>query len=132
MEVPAGGMPRETLQSLVEQIRRSFREELKEVGLAPTGTIELAPRWDGGTLILRPSREGLAEKEIPVETFFHKIVMARERLRVLEQKINNHPKLNDTDKIELQEYITRIYGSFTTFNLLFEDRAEGFTGSGER
>ena len=102
---------------------------LAESGLAPMAMSELAPRWDGGDLVLRPSKEGLQEKVIPIESFFHKIVMARERLRVLEQKINNHPKLNDAERLELQAYISRIYGSFTTFNVLFDDRADWFVGS---
>ena len=85
-------------------------------------------RWKGGSLIMRPSREGQKEKELPLDDFFHKIVMVRDRLRVLEQKLNSHPGLSSADKVELHQYITRIYGSLTTFNILFADREDWFVG----
>lgn len=94
--------------------------------------VSLAARWEDGEMILRPGKEGLQEKAIPIETFFHKIVMLRDRLRVLEQKINSNDKLNDADKIELQQYITRIYGSLTSFNVLFQYRDDHFRGEGRR
>ncbi len=90
--------------------------------------IELGNKWQGGTLVLKPSSDTLKSKEVPIETFFHKIVMVRDRLRVLEQNINSHPKLNDEDKINMQQYITRIYGSLTTFNVLFQDEEDHFVG----
>jgi hypothetical protein len=90
----------------------------------------LGDRWQGGQLVLRPGKGGTQEKVIPIDAFFRKIVMVRDRLRVLEQRINNHPKLADTDRLELQEYITRAYGSLTTFNVLFTDAADRFVGSG--
>ena len=132
MDMEGGGrrLDRESIESIVKELRKAMREDLREAGVAPTGHIELAPRWDGGEVILRPSREGLQEKVIPMDSFFHKIVMAREKLRVLEQKINNHPKLADSERVELQAYITKVYGTFTTFNVLFDDRNDWFTGSG--
>lgn len=90
--------------------------------------VSLGEKWKGGTLILQPGVSSLQAKEIPIETFFHKIVMLRDRLRVLEQNINAHPVLSDDEKINLQQYITRIYGSLTTFNILFADKDSYFTG----
>lgn len=131
LEVELRAIVREELRAVLpDELRPAFREELRQSGLAASGEVEIAPRWMGGEILLRPGREGLQEKPIPIEAFFHKVVMARERLRVLEQRINNHPKLNDAERLELQEYITRIYGSFTTFNVLFADRLDWFVGSG--
>jgi len=91
--------------------------------------VELGAKWEGGTLILKPGNPALQNKEMPIETFFHKIVMVRDRLRVLEQNINSHTGLSDEDKINLQQYITRIYGSLTSFNVLFSEKEDYFTGS---
>ncbi len=89
----------------------------------------IADRWKNGTLIFRPADANLADKEIPIDTFFHKIVMVRDRIRVMEQKINSSKTLDDQDKIDLQQYITRIYGSLTTFNVLFKVKSDQFVGS---
>ncbi len=91
--------------------------------------LELGDKWKGGTMLLKPGNPALQAKEIPVETFFHKIVMLRDRLRVLEQNINAHSVLTDEEKINLQQYITRIYGSLTTFNVLFASKEDYFVGA---
>ena len=99
-----------------------IREELG------VGEIEMAGRWVGGEMVLTPGKEGLQAKRLPLESLFHKIVMIRDKLRVLEQRINTHPKLDDDDKLQLQQYVTGCYGSLTTFNVLFADREDQFVG----
>lgn len=88
---------------------------------------DLGSKWEGGKMILKPYDDTLQAKEIPIETFFHKIVMVRDRLRVMEQRINSS-KLTDEEKVNLQQYITRIYGSLTTFNVLFKSKETSFKG----
>lgn len=88
----------------------------------------LGDKWSGGTMLLQPANTDHKPKEVPIEGFFHKIVMLRDRLRVMEQKINAHPKLSDAEKVEMQQYITRIYGSLTTFNVLFRYSNDYFVG----
>ena len=89
--------------------------------------VELGDKWDGGTMSLVPADPGLKPKDMPIDTFFHKIVMVRDRLRVMEQRINSS-KLTDEEKVNLQQYITRIYGSLTSFNVLFKYKEDNFVG----
>ena len=105
-------------------LRRIIREEAGMTPVAP------APKWRGGTLVLRPGTPGLQEKTWPIETFFHKIVMLRNRLRTLEQQLNASDLPEDA-KVKMQTYITGCYGSLTSFNLLFADDADLFKGQGE-
>lgn len=89
--------------------------------------VPLGDRWDQGLMILKPKDESLKPKEIPIDVFFHKIIMVRDRLRVMEQRVNAS-NLTDEEKINLQQYITRIYGSLTTFNILFKNKEDYFVG----
>lgn len=90
--------------------------------------VSLGSKWTGGKMILQPGDSTMANKEIPIDTFFHKIVMLRDRLRVMEQRINAHDKLTDEDKVNMQQYITKIYGSLTSFNVLFKFPHDQFVG----
>ena len=112
----------EDIRKIVTAVRAVFNAEQSVTG-------EIADRWSGGQLVLKPGKAGTQEKTVPIESFFRKITAVRERLRVLEQRINSHPKLADEDKLQLQEYITRAYGSLTTFNVLFADAEERFVGT---
>jgi len=93
--------------------------------------VDLGSKWDNGTLVLKPGDDGLKPKEMPIDSFFHKIVMVRDRLRVMEQRINSSA-LTDEEKVNLQQYITRIYGSLTSFNALFAHKEDHFSGSSTR
>jgi hypothetical protein len=113
----------------ITEFRRVLREVIaEEMGL---GDAELHGRWDGGEIVLKPAKPGTQERRIPLDAFFHKIVMVRDKLRVLEQKINSHTGLTDADKVQLQAYITGCYGSLTTFNVLFGRREDWFIGAGK-
>lgn len=111
----------------VDELKDALREVLREEGLI--GAIDLGEKWEGGEMLLKPGRQGLQEKLVPIDSFFHKIVMVRNNLRVLEQNINSSEKLTDEDKVNLQQYITRCYGSLTTFNVLFADKGDWFVGA---
>lgn len=118
-------------QPLATFIRQVVQAVAQELGLESPDQVvsQLAARWHGGTLVLRPADPSLQSKEVPLETFFHKIVLIRNNLRLLEQKLNAHEKLTEADKVELQQYITRCYGSLTTFNLLFRHKEDQFVGA---
>jgi hypothetical protein len=90
--------------------------------------VPMGDRWNGGVMILQPADKTQKAKEVSIDVFFHKIVMLRDRLRVMEQQINAHKLLSDEDKVNLQQYITRIYGTLTTFNVLFKNKEDWFVG----
>jgi hypothetical protein len=111
----------------ISDVERSLLKILRLWG----NTSEIVPlgdRWKGGLMLLQPADKTQKAKEVPIDVFFHKIVMLRDRLRVMEQQINAHKLLTDEDKVNLQQYITRIYGTLTTFNVLFKDKEHWFVG----
>lgn len=116
-----------SLEDVVAAVENVF-DQYYDVG----DLVELGDKWEGGTLVLKPGEDNVLGKEMPISTFFHKIVMVRDRLRVLEQNINSHKKLTDEDKVHLQQYITRIYGSLTSFNVLFKNKIDHFTGESSK
>jgi hypothetical protein len=118
--------PQADLVSLWE-IEKTLIQVIKDYVEYPE-TVELGKKWTGGKMILQPADTALSTKEIPIETLFHKIVMIRDRMRTLEQRINSNTKLEDEEKINLQQYITKVYGSLTTFNVLFKNPEEQFKG----
>lgn len=111
-------------------LEKSLENVLKANDLLPV-EVELANRWEGGTLEIKSDGDAVKSKEIPITSFFHKIVMVRDRIRVMEQRINASKGLSDEEKVNLQQYITRIYGSLTTFNVLFQDKDDYFRGEGK-
>ena len=116
LEMPLANLIRDTAHAVIEGL-----------GLEQKDVVEgLANRWQRGTLVMQSADSSLQPKEVPLETFFHKIVMIRNNLRVLEQKVNASDKLSDADKFDLQQYITRCYGSLTTFNILFKNKDDQF------
>ena len=118
LQLPLDALIRQTAQAVVEALGLEKSEAIVE---------GLANRWQNGNLLLQPADTSLQPKEVPLETFFHKIVMIRNNLRVLEQKVNASEKLSDADKFDMQQYITRCYGSLTTFNILFKDKEDQFS-----
>lgn len=113
---------------LKELIEETTAAAVHALGLERPDSVDVAlgTRWHKGKVVLHPADPALQTKEIPLETFFHKVVMVRNNLRVLEQKINANTQLSDADKVELQQYITRSYGSLTTFNVLFREKEDQF------
>ena len=119
VETPSDLATYEKIEKSLTRVLRRF-SDIQE-------TVPLGQKWTGGRMVLYPGDKSLKEKEIPVETFFHKIVMVRDRVRVMEQRINAS-NLTDEEKVDLEQYITRIYGSLTTFNVLFKNKEDQFTG----
>lgn len=109
------------------EVESSLRKILKKWSDA-SEVVTIADKWKGGKLIFEAGDPNLQSKEIPIDTFFHKITMVRDRLRVMEQKINSSKNLDEQEKIDLQQYITRSYGSLTSFNVLFKQKSQQFIG----
>ncbi|MCA9536802.1 MAG: hypothetical protein KC593_24135 [Myxococcales bacterium] len=118
----------------IDMDQAEFKQVLREVLLEELGVrdVSLGDRWRGGEVELKPGREGVQSKSVPIDVFFKKIVLVREKLRVLEQKINSSANLADDEKVQLQQYVTACYGSLTTFNVLFADKDDHFTGQSSK
>lgn len=116
-----------TIADIEIALNNILDQRLHEMQIVP-----MALKWNKGTMILKPHDSSMQAKEVPIETFFHKIVMVRDRMRLIEQKINAHKILNDEEKVELQQYITAVYGSLTTFNILFKETHHQFKGMGSK
>lgn len=125
-ERPALDLPEDLWSMDADEFRRVLADVIRdELGVS---AVEMAGRWEGGEMILKPGKEGVQEKRVPIGSLFHKIILIRDKLRVLEQKINSNPKLAGDEKVQLQQYVTGCYGSLTTFNVLFADREDNFVG----
>ena len=122
--VEGSPLPEELTDMTRDEFAQAIREALRDEGTE----VRLAPKWEGGSVVLKPGDPGTQPKEVPLDALLHKIVMIRDRLRVLEQKINANEKLSDAEKVDMQQYVTRCYGSLTTFNLLFRDERDRFVG----
>ena len=109
-----------------DKVERVFQKLLRNITDLQE-TVPIGKKWAGGKILLEPGDKNYVGKEIPIDVFFHKIVMVRDRLRVLEQRVNSS-ELNDDEKVNIQQYITRIYGSLTSFNVLFADKKDHFIG----
>ncbi len=128
IESPDEGKPEAVT---ARDLRQAIASVLDEYGSLPA-EVEMGQKWMGGKVVLHPGNDSLQPKEIPMETFFKKVIMVRDRLRVLEQNINSSASLNDEEKVHIQQYITRAYGSLTTFNVLFAEKEDYFVGSGKK
>ncbi len=113
-----------TIADIEHALEQILDRRLNEMQMVP-----MANKWNNGTMLLKPSDTTMQPKEVPIETFFHKIVMVRDRLRLIEQKINAHKSLTDEEKVDIQQYVTAIYGSLTTFNVLFREQHHQFRGA---
>lgn len=122
----AGASSNISLADIERALENVLDQRLHEVEMVPLGT-----KWNRGTIVLKPGDPTLQTKELPIETFFHKIVMVRDKLRLIEQKINANKVLTPEEKVDLQQYITGVYGSLTTFNVLFRDSHHQFKGAGQ-
>jgi hypothetical protein len=120
-------------QPLKDFIESTIEKVIDRLGVEKPDAVvsELGARWSKGKLVMHPSDPTLQTKEVPLDVFFHKLVGVRNQLRVLEQKVNAHPVLTDGEKVEMQQYVTRCYGSLTTFNLLFKDKDGQFSSKAE-
>jgi hypothetical protein len=115
-------------EELTDMTREEFAQAIREAMREEAGEIRLANKWEGGTVVLKPGDPNTSPKELPIDALLHKVVMIRDRLRVLEAKLNAHDKLTDAEKVDLQQYVTRCYGSLTSFNLLFKEERDRFVG----
>lgn len=122
LETPLKNFVETTIESVLERL--GFERPDAVVA-------QLGVRWHKGKMVLHPADPTLQTKEVPLEVFFHKLVGVRNQLRVLEQKINSHASLTDGDKVEMQQYVSRCYGSLTTFNILFKEKEGQFSSKGE-
>ncbi len=112
-----------------DEVRIIVKEALRQLEKEPGPLSGMADKWEGGSIVIKPGDSSMQSKELPIEALFHKVVMVRDKLRVLEQKINSHSKLTDAEKVEMQQYVTRCYGSLTSFNVLFRREEDKFHGT---